>query len=57
MRKEWKSVDDCIAFLLADHKDDITIKMALVKQIAKVTHPSCIKCSLTKGGPPVFFLI
>jgi hypothetical protein len=34
MRKSWSSVADCMKFLTTDHKDDLEIKMALVKKIA-----------------------
>ena len=35
MRKEWKSVGDCMRFWTADYEDDTSDKLALVKEIAK----------------------
>ena len=55
MRKEWKSVGDCMRFWTADYEDDTSDKLALVKEIAMSTDtfeqeiaagatPLCNKC-------------
>jgi hypothetical protein len=46
MRKSWTSVADCMKFLTTDYKDDLEIKMALVK---KIGDPATL-CTLCK--PP-----
>ena len=34
VRKEWKSVGDCMRFWTTDYEDDTSDKLALVKEIA-----------------------
>jgi hypothetical protein len=51
VKKEWASAADCLKFLTTDHKDDMEIKMALVKKIAD---PATV-CSLCK--PPKEWLL
>jgi hypothetical protein len=51
VKKEWASAADCMKFLTTDHKDDLEIKMALVKKIAD---PATV-CNLCK--PPKEWLL
>jgi BTB/POZ domain len=42
VRSEWRTVNDSLKFLLADNKDDVAVKMALIQDIAKTV--VCSKC-------------
>ena len=54
VKKEWTSPDDCIQFLLTDHKDDMTTKVQLLEKMRELL---CPKCSPPKGRTLVFMYI
>jgi hypothetical protein len=37
VRREWKSVGDCLQFFLKDFKDDQAAKLVLVQKAAELT--------------------
>jgi hypothetical protein len=46
--REWKSVEDCVSFWLADHEDDTSDKVVLMYSVAETMASLCLKCKPPK---------